>query len=463
MNRACPIVTVLMWFTRALLVPGVATWSVAAEAPAKNAPTSAPATLPSKAPIDHLDLKDGDTIVFLGDSLTMQCGYTQYVEDFYYTRFPQLKINFYNAGVGGDRVFHAINRFNLDVAAQKPRYVTIMFGGNDAKDKQWDNELFTKYATDMLALIKKTQAIGATPILMGPGMYDRRALLLKPSPGRPYDSEAAKWSNPVMGYYSAYVRDQASELGLLYADVYSAQNNYAFEQRVHNPNYMMSIDGWHPIAAGEIVMAATILDAVHAPGVVSSTTASFDAGRGWRVTMAPEGKITDIKGTADHLSFTSLEPALPWIVPAEAAYAYKASGAGDRHSAETLQIQGLPPGNYEVKIDGTSIGFFASSQLGSQLDLQYCDKAPQVQQALAVATLNQERNQTAMHEIRMLYREAKINLPNQFTQETVDASLKALQPRIEPLAKLNDDYELKIRAAAVPKAHQFEIIKTNAK
>jgi len=393
----------------------------------------------------------------------MQCGYTQYIEDFYYTHFPQLKINFHNAGVGGDRVFHGINRFDADVAAYKPKYVTVMFGGNDSKGKQWDNDLFAKYAADMLTLIKKIQAIGATPILMGPAMYDRRALLLKPSPARPYDSEEAKCSNPVMGYYSAFMRDQAGELGLLYADVYSAENNYVFEQRIHNPTYKISIDGWHPIPDGEIVMAAAILDAVHAPRTVSSTAAGFDACKGWSVMMAPEGKITEVKGTADHLSFTSLEPALPWIVPAEAAYAYKASGAGERHSAETLQVQGLTPGNYEVRIDGASIGIFPSSLLGAQLDLQYCDKAPQVQQALAVAMLNQERNKKAVHEIQNLFREAKINLPNPFTQETVDASLKALQPRIDPLAKLNDDYEQKIRVAAMPRAHQFEILKTNSK
>ena len=416
-----------------------------------------------QAPIDHLDLKDEDTIVFLGDSLTMQCGYTQYIEDFYYTRFPQLKIKFHNAGVGGDCVFHGINRFNEDVAAYKPKYVTVMFGGNDAGQRQWDSELFAKYAADMLILIRKVQEIGATPILMGPGMYDRRALLLKPSPGRPYDSEMAKWSNPVMGYYSAYLRDQAGELGLLYVDVYSALNNYAFEQRVHNSNYMVSIDGWHPIAAGEMIMAAIFLDAVHAPRVVSSTTASFDVGKGWSVTLSPEGMVTEVNGTADHLSFTSLEPALPWIVPADAAYAFKASGAGDRHSAETLQIQGLTPGTYEVKIDGIPIGFFPSSLLSAQLDLQYCDKAPQVQQALVVAMLNQEKNKKAVHEIRMLYREAKINLPNRFTQEIVEASLKALQPRIEPLTRLKDDYEQKIRAAAVPKAHAFEIVRTGSK
>jgi len=38
-----------------------------------------------KGPIAAIEPKDGDTIVFLGDSITQQCLYTQYVEN-YFTR-----------------------------------------------------------------------------------------------------------------------------------------------------------------------------------------------------------------------------------------------------------------------------------------------------------------------------------------------------------------------------------------
>ena len=56
-------------------------------------------------PLAKMKLKDGDTVVFLGDSITHQCLYTQYVEDFFYTRFPGKKIRFHNAGVGGARAW----------------------------------------------------------------------------------------------------------------------------------------------------------------------------------------------------------------------------------------------------------------------------------------------------------------------------------------------------------------------
>ena len=71
----------------------------------------------SSRSLDRLELKDGDTLVFLGDSITHQCLYTQYVEDFYYTRYPKMRVHFHNAGVGGDRAQDALDRFDGDVAA----------------------------------------------------------------------------------------------------------------------------------------------------------------------------------------------------------------------------------------------------------------------------------------------------------------------------------------------------------
>src|SRR5688500_5067517 len=61
-----------------------------APAPAAPAPATVPAVAPEpaipevKALSGPIQLKDGDTFVFLGDSITHQCLYTQYVEDYFY-------------------------------------------------------------------------------------------------------------------------------------------------------------------------------------------------------------------------------------------------------------------------------------------------------------------------------------------------------------------------------------------
>src|SRR2546422_4395140 len=47
-------------------------------------------------------IKDGDRVVFLGDSITEQRLYTTYIEAYALTRFPQWKLTFRNVGWGGD-------------------------------------------------------------------------------------------------------------------------------------------------------------------------------------------------------------------------------------------------------------------------------------------------------------------------------------------------------------------------
>ena len=52
---------------------------------------------------DKFFLKDGDTVVMMGDSITEQLLYSNYVEMWSVSRFPTWKLTFRNVGIGGDR------------------------------------------------------------------------------------------------------------------------------------------------------------------------------------------------------------------------------------------------------------------------------------------------------------------------------------------------------------------------
>ena len=49
-------------------------------------------------------LKDGDKVVFYGDSITDQRLYTVFTETYVVTRFPKMDVDFIHSGWGGDRV-----------------------------------------------------------------------------------------------------------------------------------------------------------------------------------------------------------------------------------------------------------------------------------------------------------------------------------------------------------------------
>src|SRR5437764_6959041 len=81
-------------------------------------------------------LKNGDRVVFYGDSITDQRLYTTFTESFVVTRFPSLEVTFIHSGWGGDRVTGggggAIDtRLPRDVFAYKPTVMPIMLGMND--------------------------------------------------------------------------------------------------------------------------------------------------------------------------------------------------------------------------------------------------------------------------------------------------------------------------------------------
>src|SRR5512139_2523761 len=92
-------------------------------------------------------LKDGDRVVFYGDSITDQRLYTTFVETYALTRFPQRTITFVHSGWGGDRVTGGAGggidlRLQRDVVPYRPNVVTIMLGMNDGRYRAFDQQLF---------------------------------------------------------------------------------------------------------------------------------------------------------------------------------------------------------------------------------------------------------------------------------------------------------------------------------
>ena len=60
------------------------------------------AFLTANARAGEFFIKDGDRVVFLGDSITEQRLYTTYLEAYALTRHPEWKLWFRNVGWGGD-------------------------------------------------------------------------------------------------------------------------------------------------------------------------------------------------------------------------------------------------------------------------------------------------------------------------------------------------------------------------
>jgi lysophospholipase L1-like esterase len=345
-----------------------------------------------------IELKDGDTLVFLGDSITHQCLYTQYIEDYFYTRHPERRIHFHNSGVGGDRAADALARFDDDVAALKPKYVTLLLGMNDGSYTKFEPQIFETYEKCMTELLDKIAAIGATAIPMTPTMHDARAARMR-KPAEPRDT----YYNAVLAYYGTWLREVAGQRGLGFVNMWAPLNDLTMEQRKKEPNFTLIKDAVHPDAPGQVVMACAILNDMIPRSTVSQIVVRQQPKTGKFTIVAVNGKASDLQAGEDKISFTFKANALPWVLPPEAADGCKLTRAGHRYSNEKITAGNLKPGRYELRIDGELVGVYTEGQLASGVELEANEKTPQYQQALKVAMLNKERNERAVKPMRDLW------------------------------------------------------------
>ena len=80
-------------------------------------------------------LREGDRIIFLGDSITAQGndpgGYVAIVRDTLTARHPELGLKIIGAGVSGNKVPDLLRRLQRDVLDHQPTLVFILIGIND--------------------------------------------------------------------------------------------------------------------------------------------------------------------------------------------------------------------------------------------------------------------------------------------------------------------------------------------
>src|SRR2546429_3092888 len=96
----------------------------------------------SAASAQDFFLKKGDVVVVMGDSITEQRLYSNYLEIWSQTRFPSRELVFRNVGIGGDTSGGGNNRFKRDVLPHKPTVLTVDFGMNDGRYQAFSDKTF---------------------------------------------------------------------------------------------------------------------------------------------------------------------------------------------------------------------------------------------------------------------------------------------------------------------------------
>jgi lysophospholipase L1-like esterase len=403
------------------------------------------ASCPARAQDKSFHLKDGDCVVFYGDSITDQRLYTTFTETFVLTRFPKLNVRFVHSGWGGDRVSGGGGgnidlRLQRDVFAYKPSVMTIMLGMNDGSYRAFDQEIFERYARGYERIVESVKRAR-------PGI---RLTLIQPSP---FDdvTRAPNFEggyNKVLVRYGQFVKELAAREGLHGADLNTAVVSALEKAKAADAETAKKIinDRVHPGPAGQLLMAAELLKAWNAPTLVASIEIDAAAGR----VVANQTKVSNLH-TNGKLSWTQSDHALPLAIDLSDPVMALAVSSSDFVTAlnqQPLKVSGLSSANYELRIDDAAVGTFTREQLAEGVNLAALS-TPMSRQASEVHKLTLQHNN--LHFAR--WRQVEVPLAvykSERIQKAVQDLMAALDVEEEEIVKQQ-------RATAQPKEHRFEL------
>jgi lysophospholipase L1-like esterase len=387
-------------------------------------------------------LKDGDTVVFYGDSITNQRLYSVFIETFTATRFPGRRIRFVHSGWPGDRAGGGAGgsadiRLERDVIAYNPSVVTIMFGMNDGGYRPYSPELFDDFTAGYEHIVRKLRS----------ALRDVRISALAPSPyddvTRPPEFEGGY--NDVLVRYGQFVRQLASRENLAFADLNTPVVDALEIANKKDPDLARRLipDRVHPSEGVHLLMAESLLKAWRAPALISSV--ELDASTA-RITHVENTEISGLD--ASHgISWTQKDAALPMPVDmSEETLAAVVDWSDFTASLnqQQLEVTGLAAGRYALRIDGEFIGAFKARELARGINLAML-KTPMQKQAEAVYGLVLRHNHIHFARWRMLEEGF-----HGYAMTTVDAAMQALDAvEEEAIAK---QWEL-----AQPHSHRYQI------
>jgi lysophospholipase L1-like esterase len=412
------------------------------------ASTAAFAQTASRTAADNFALKNGDRVVFYGDSITDQRMYTVLTEQYIVTRFPNRDIKFVHSGWGGDRVTGGgggpiDQRLNRDVKAYKPTVVTIMLGMNDGSYRAFDQNIFQTYSNGYKHMVDKIRKDN-------PGV---RLTFIQPSP---FDdvTRAPTFEggyNAVLVNYGEFLASLASTVpGTTVADLNKPVVAMLTKANADNPTVAQKIipDRVHPGWGGHLIMAQSLLRAWNAPSLVSAVTIDAKTGKASAENAEVKGWKADANG---EVSWTATEGSLPFPIqppdPRNADsfnLALASSDFVDTLDQEMLTVSNLSAPSYVLKIDDVEVGTFTKEQLASGVNLAVLP-TPMLKQAQVVASLTFLRANT--HNWR--WREFQVPYSKDKTSEQfVPAAIKDIDAAVAEITKAQ-------RAAAKPRPHGF--------
>lgn len=336
--------------------------------------------------------KAGDNVCFIGNSITHSGHHTQYIALYLITRYPTMPLRFINIGVSGDTADGINRRMQSDVLPHKPDVSVLMIGMNDVgRGTYADTTItasvkqeriaatFVKYKANLSKVVDSLRNNSRELILFTPSIYDQTSTAPTPN---------SFGVNDGLYTFGQHIKSQAPRYDAHVVDMWAEMSDVNSRMQRENPSSsIIGADRVHPFEYGGFIMAYRFLKDTKQSRYVSDVDINA---RKLRVKEATNAVVTNLLSIDNGISFTMLEGSLPFPMDDRIAPANKYIDFEDEFNVELLRITNLAKGDYQITIDGESVGTYSSKELSSGVNLALNSKTPQYKQALQVAALCSE-------------------------------------------------------------------------
>jgi lysophospholipase L1-like esterase len=411
--------------------------------------------------------RDGDRVVFLGNSITDGGHYHSYIWLYYMTRFPDMRLRVLNAGIGGDQASDMVRRLDGDVFSKRPTVLIVTFGMNDTGYFEYNGDDPEKFADERVKAsydaYKEMEArfkglVNTRIVLTGSSPFDETAVI--------EGNVAFKNKNKAMQRIVDFQRASAANNGWEFFDLNAPMTslNQRFQQT--DPTFTLcGSDRIHPDNDGQMVMAYLILKAQGFTGK-EVADAGIDASKA-SVISSLNCEITNLKKTSTGIRFEYLAKSLPYPMDTLArGWGYKRSQSEveravpftDEMNREMLTVKGLK-GDYRLLIDEEEIGTWSADDFEAGINLARLSNTPQYQQALRVMFLNEERWEIERRFCDYAWVQYNFFLPKGITELNTREAIRILDEHKDKNGWLNAkrDHYSKAMYPEVRKAWQGEM------
>lgn len=373
-------------------------------------------------------IKDGDTVVFLGDSITAARAYGKVIENYTLLRYPNRKVRFINAGKGGDTAAGGLKRLDRDVLDQGATLVTVAYGVNDIGwGMKADDEHRKAYLEGIRGIVERCKERKVR-------VYICSAAITAEDPNKSETGFLQSMCDEGMAL--------ARSLGEHSIDVERTMR--AAQKRVWEANAKVTdeskkttlhaSDGIHLNDLGQQAMALAILKGLGAPAEVSSVEIDAEEPKPLEASGC---HVTELARTSDgQLQFVRLDEGLPVNFGLFGALAYRFVSFPDEVNKYMLTVKNLHKGKYELLADDRPLGKFTSVQLEQGVNLcsatadPWEPGGPWEAQATILISLTNARNELAVS--RAL---TGVYVPNRPDKAALDEQSEAINTRLETLQR----------------------------